>query len=400
MGGKEKYPDPSDFDENLYSSIQKLPNNEVMDLKFLQKNIWSEVVTFDIPREKIIRGMQANMFTVTCVNKDNISRNVIVKRIVPTELPEKPSLDIWRGFITSVRTEIDFYKELLERENEPIRKLFPRIYTSLGTPPELDNSPMKTSFSIMMQDLGSDYIQKPGMTEREARSVMESLARLHAHYWAKLPETSPRGSFWVLEKRRDFSELENADTTWNEFVNRFPDLESLHPDVRKIGSVLSSKAEALDVTTAQGANTLIHGDAWGANFFFAKDESPVHKSQPFLFIDMQWAGRGHPLQDVALALTTTLDESNLDKMDDLVDFYIDRLDERLKERCVSDFNKVKLRSEYDLVWLDYARVIVTRKWKKLSPESMGRKTKSGPFMNLRSWPHVRFITKRLCRLLL
>ena len=58
MGGKEKYPDPSDFDENLYSSIQKLPNNEVMDLKFLQKNIWSEVVTFDIPREKIIRGIR------------------------------------------------------------------------------------------------------------------------------------------------------------------------------------------------------------------------------------------------------------------------------------------------------------------------------------------------------
>ena len=376
-----------------------MPNNEAMDLEFFQKNVWSEVVKFDIPRDKIIQGKCANIFSVTCVDKNNNSRNVIVKRMVPKELPEKSSLETWKKYITSFRTEIDFFKELLEKENAPIRKLFPGIYTSLGTPQELDQSPMEASFSIMMQDLGSDYIQKPGMSEREARSVMESLARLHAHYWAKLPETSPRGGFWGLEKRKA-SELENADTTWNEFVNRFPDLESLHPDVRKIGSVLSSIAVALDFTTAQGANTLIHGDAWGANFFFAKDESPVHKSQPFLFIDMQWAGRGHPLQDVAYALTTTLDESNLDKMDDLVDFYIDRLDERLKERCVSDFNKVKLRSEYDLVWLDYARVIVTRKWKKLSPESMGRKTKSGPFMNLRSWPHVRFISQRLCTLLL
>ena len=85
----------------------------------------------------------------------------------------------------------------------------------------------------------------------------------------------------------------------------------------------------------------------------------------------------------------------------LIYFYnFSLLDERLKERHVSDLDKVKLRSEYDSVWLDYARVIVTRKWKKLSPESMGRKTKSGPSMNLRSWPHVRFITKRLCRLLL
>ena len=275
--------------------------------------------------DKIIQRKCTNIFRETCVKKDNISRNIKVKRMVPKELPEKPSLEIWRGFITSVRTEIDFYKELLERENEEIRKLFPRIYTSLGTPPELDNSPMKTSFSIMMQDLGSDYIQKPGMSEEEARSVMESLARLHAHYWGKVPETSPRGSFWVLEKRRAHSEVENADTTWNAFVDRFPDLESLHPDVRKIGSILSSKAEALDSTTAQGANTLIHGDAKGWNFFFAKDESPAHKCQPFLFIDMQWAGRGHPLQDVAYALTTTLDENNLDKIDDLVDFYIDRL---------------------------------------------------------------------------
>ena len=325
MGSKEKYPDPCDFDENLFSSIQKLPNNEVMDLKFIQKNIWSEVVKFDIPREKIIRGMQANMFTVTCVNKDDISRNIIVKRIVPKELPKKPSLEIWRGFITSVRTEIDFYKELLETENEPIRELFPKIYTSLGTPHELDERPMDTSFSILMQDLGSDYIQKPGMSEMEARCVMASLARLHSHYWARVPDTSPRGSFWVLEKRRAFAEVENADTTWNEFVDRFPDLAGLHPDVRKIGSVLSSKAEALDASTAQGANTLIHGDAKGWNFFFAKDESPAQKSQPFLFIDMQWAGRGHPLQDVAYALTTTLDENNLDKMDDLVDFYINRL---------------------------------------------------------------------------
>ena len=329
MGSKEKeierYPDPSDFDENLFNSIQKLPNNEFMDLEFLQKNVWSEVVRFDIPRDKVIRGMQANMFTVSCVNKDDISRNIIVKRIVPKELPEKPSLEIWRGFITSVRTEIDFYKELLEGENEPIRKLFPQIYTSLGTAHELDQSPMDTSFSILMQDLDSDYIQKPGMSEEEARSVMESLARLHAHYWGKVPETSPRGSFWVLEKRRAHSEVENADTTWNAFVDRFPDLESLHPDVRKIGSVISSKAEALDSYTAQGANTLIHGDAKGWNFFFAKDESPAHKSQPFLFIDMQWAGRGHPLQDVAYALTTTLDENNLDKMDGLVDYYINKL---------------------------------------------------------------------------
>ena len=321
----KRYPEPTVFDENLFNSILRLPNSENIDKKFLQKNVWGETVTFDIPKNKIIRLDQTNMFTISCVNKENLKKDVIVKRIVPKELPEKPSLDIWRGFITSVRTEINFYKELQEPENEPIRELFPKIYKSLGTSHEMDQRPMETSFFIIMQDLGSDYIQKPGICNQEAKVVMDSLARLHAHYWDRVPMTSPRGSFWVLENRKAFSEVENVDRTWNEFVDRFPDLESLHPDVRKIGSVLSSKAEYYDAAAAQGANTMIHGDAKGWNFFFAKDESPLHSTQPFLFIDMQWAGRGHPLQDVAYALTTTLNEHNLERMDDLVDIYIERL---------------------------------------------------------------------------
>ena len=321
----EKYQEPAMFDENLFNSILRLPNSENIDKKFLQKNVWGETVTFDIPKNKIIRLDQTNMFTISCVNKENLKKDVIVKRIVPKELPEKPSLEIWRGFITSVRTEIDFYKKLLEPENEPIRELFPKIYKSLGTSHEMDQRPMETSFFIIMQDLGSDYIQKPGISHQEAKVVMESLARLHAHYWDRVPMTSPRGSFWVLENRKAFSEVENVDRTWNEFVDRFPDLKSLHPDVRKIGSVLSSKAESLDAAVDHGANTMIHGDVKGWNFFFAKDESPAHKSQPFLFIDMQWAGRGHPLQDVANALTTILEVDNLDKMDDLLDFYVERL---------------------------------------------------------------------------
>ena len=87
----------------------------------------------------------------------------------------------------------------------------------------------------------------------------------------------------------------------------------------------------------------------------------------------------------------------------LIDLFYNssRLEERLKERQVTDLDKVRLRSEYDPVWLDYARVIVTGLWRRLSPETMERnKTKVGPSMINRSWPHVMFITRRLCRLLL
>ena len=43
----------------------------------------------------------------------------------------------------------------------------------------MDQRPMETSFFIIMQDLGSDYIQKPGISHQEAKVVMESLARLN-----------------------------------------------------------------------------------------------------------------------------------------------------------------------------------------------------------------------------
>ena len=182
-------------------------------------------------------------------------------------------------------------------------------------------------------------------------------------------------------------------------MDRFPELESLHPEVRRVGVKVSERAEEFDRVTEAGANTRIHGDAKGWNFFFVKEG---RRRRPFLMIDMQWTGRGHPLQDVAYALTTSLSEEALPSMDSLVDFYISRLQTRLKE--AGDQHSVdcgKLRSEYDTVWLDYSRVIVTGLWKRLDRDSLEKnKIKIGPSMINRSMKHVVFITQRLCRLLL
>ena len=120
---------------------------------------------------------------------------------------------------------------------------------------------------------------------------------------------------------------------------------------------------------------------------------------PFLFIDMQWTGRGHPLQDVAYALTTTLDEDTLPKMDSLVDHYICKLANNLKQEGEA-LECEDLRKQFDHVWLDYARVIVTGLWKRLNKESIVKnQEKIGPSMINRSWPHVLFITQRLCKLI-
>ena len=62
---------------------------------------------------------------------------------------------------------------------------------------------METSFRIVMQDLTEDYLQKPMISEQEAKTVLDSLARLHAHFWDIEPQVE-RGSFWVLERRKPF----------------------------------------------------------------------------------------------------------------------------------------------------------------------------------------------------
>ena len=203
MGGSERYPDPSQFDQSLYDDILQLPNSQVIDINFIQKKVWSEAVDFSVPKQRVIRGMQANMFIIECINKEKEIRNVMVKRIIPRELPSKPSLEIWQGFVWSVRTEMAFYQDLNLEENHCVRDLFPRIYHCAGTPPSADLTPLDTSFSIVMEDLSQDYLQRPMMTEKEAMIVMDSLARLHAHFWGVGPEVE-RGSFWVLERRKDF----------------------------------------------------------------------------------------------------------------------------------------------------------------------------------------------------
>ena len=53
-------------------------------------------------------------------------------------------------------------------------------------------------------------------------------------------------------------------------------------------------------------------------------------------------------QDVAYALTTTLEEESLSKMDFLVDFYLDRLGQKLAGKNIN-LDIAEMRKEYDKV---------------------------------------------------
>ncbi len=120
---------------------------------------------------------------------------------------------------------------------------------------------------------------------------------------------------------------------------------------------------------------------------FLKSRRRPFEQSLFLFIS----------QDVAYALTTSLECELLPEMDSSVDFYLEELQRQLESRGKLYHANVKdLRSHFDLVWLDYARVIVTGLWKRLSKEQMERyRDVVGPSMINKSLPHIQFIIERI-----
>jgi Ser/Thr protein kinase RdoA (MazF antagonist) len=69
-----------------------------------------------------------------------------------------------------------------------------------------------------------------------------------------------------------------------------PHLESIVPECRGLASDVVGLAERLDGFAASWSLSLIHGDCKGWNLFFNDKNRAI-------FIDMQWVGKGHPLQE-------------------------------------------------------------------------------------------------------
>ena len=86
----QSYPDPSDFDEELYSRLHELPDGGRIDLEWVRSHVWRGAAKFHVPRERVVRGMQANMFWIVAEDAEGREkRSVVGKRIVPRELPPK-----------------------------------------------------------------------------------------------------------------------------------------------------------------------------------------------------------------------------------------------------------------------------------------------------------------------
>ena len=372
----------------VFNKLTELPCGTQMNLEWFQTHVWSDTTKFTIPESQVICGMQANIYKIVLSNNAGDKHlSLIAKRVVPSELPSKASMELWQDFLDSVKREVDFYNT----KTAKIPQLFPQIYYSHGFQDSKDV--MKSFYLIIMSDVSDSYFQKTSMNEKQASDLMKTLAQFHAQFWLHQNTNSEdRGSFWVLSRRNPLKEIENADETWKAILSRFPEFRNLGlEDIEDLGKLLASKAQLLDDFVSQNLLTQIHGDCKGWNLFFAKNEASENQ---VLLIDMQWTGLGHPLQDVAYALTTSLDADLLHKMDQFLDVYIDNLSKELK------FDTSYLKEHFEKVWLDYARVIMTGLWKRCSPENIEKHQNTiGPSMIGRSLLHAEFIIKKVYDLL-
>ena len=124
------YPDATSLDAAAAAKMLDLPNGNRMDESWFRSHVWSTTKSIQVPSDTIIPGMQANIFAVDLADSSEPpeKRRVVVKRVVPSELPPKPNLGVWKEFVASVKREIDFYQDLKSEAYEDIRQLFPACH--------------------------------------------------------------------------------------------------------------------------------------------------------------------------------------------------------------------------------------------------------------------------------
>ena len=82
--------------------------------------------------------------------------------------------------------------------------------------------------------------------------------------------------------------MEQAESTWSALLSRMPQVREFADDCDGLSARVAGLAGRLDRFVEDNAVTLIHGDCKAWNLFFNEERA--------LFIDLQWVGRGHPMQ--------------------------------------------------------------------------------------------------------
>jgi hypothetical protein len=113
----------------------------------------------------------------------------------------------------------------------------------------------------------------PGATLQQAELALESVARLHARWWAKATDPEIRALTQMLSAAWDEEQnLVQAlyDSAWPRFLQQaaFP----IPDDVRKFGAAIVGHMKAVDALLDQVPKTLAHGDFRLENILFGEQD--------------------------------------------------------------------------------------------------------------------------------
>jgi len=358
---------------------------------WFRANVDETVTSSSIEASSVIVGRMSVMFPVDLELADGRKEQVIVKRIVPDELEDREHNE---SFIESCRREVSFYGEEVHLQSQ----MFPKVFASF----ELQHQG-KPAFLMVMEELrslGYEHIKCCQELFR-VEQALAGLAQLNTgerlqgclekfRAYQREPASmedfdKARGGFWVASRRPE-DELNKAAETWGQFLSSFEgvlfkDDPEKFQKLQDIGPKLAELAPKLQKVAREHSVATIHGDAKSWNIFHPVGAHA--ELRPVKLIDLQWKGLGHPLQDFVYFSTTSVSRKLLDdKHGELIMYFrglicahldATRIDDIAFRRKMLCANKKEFARLADLLFLDYARVVLLGLWRGSNPAKVKEK---------------------------
>jgi len=201
------------------------------------------------------------------------------------------------------RNELQAYADL----EMPVR--IPKVYISKYS---------ASRFCLAMEDLREQGVTFPNIwetvvTKELAKSVLKTLAKVHAHFWNAAPE-----GCWKDANRPYKPKLMGLVTLYN-VRKSLPDLVS--DDQAQVFTTALWHWDKLRAYWSRSTpKTMVHGDAHMGNFFIEKDNT-------IGTFDFQVKAEEHPMRDVTYFLSCSYPSANLAQDEkELIEGYLSELE--------------------------------------------------------------------------
>ena len=263
------------------------------------------------------------------------------------------------------------------------------------------DTPVDSRFGLLLRDFHprEGWRQCAHLGRERMEAALRALARFHAFFWLGPrgegskgdPLAEPKaslspnlwevGCYWDLAKQPE-DQVGSLPARWARLLEAFGG-KGLAPEevggMRSVGPRLERVAREVAAKVHGHRQTVIHGDAKIANFFFR--DGPEGGGVPEVgLIDFQWSGPGLAAVDVSYCIWASASLELLGGEVEagggeagLVEAYHSSLVKALEAAGFAGEEIPPLATfegEYELALLDLARVVVGEHWKTATPESL------------------------------